>query len=47
MAEDLRHLLEANQRWAEGSTAGDPDYFERVRAFAKLNLSDAERKDWT
>jgi len=25
----------------------DPDYFDRVRAFAKLNLSDDELKDWT
>jgi len=25
----------------------DPDYFNRVRAFAKLNLSDEELKDWT
>lgn len=25
----------------------DPDYFNRVRAFAKLSLSDAELKDWT
>ena len=25
----------------------DPDYFDRVRAFAKLNLSDEELKDWT
>lgn len=25
----------------------DPDYFNRVRAFAKLSLSEAERKDWT
>lgn len=25
----------------------DPDYFKRVRAFAKLSLSDAEIKDWT
>ncbi|MFH1604878.1 MAG: 4Fe-4S dicluster domain-containing protein [Pseudomonadota bacterium] len=25
----------------------DPDYFDRVRAFAKLTLSDDELKDWT
>ena len=25
----------------------DPDYFNRVRAFAKLQLSDAELKRWT
>ena len=25
----------------------DPDYFDRVRAFAKLQLSDDELKDWT
>ena len=25
----------------------DPDYFNRVRAFAKLSLSEAELKDWT
>jgi Fe-S oxidoreductase len=25
----------------------DPDYFNRVRAFAKLQLSDEELKDWT
>lgn len=25
----------------------DPDYFNRVRAFAKLSLSDDELKDWT
>jgi len=25
----------------------DPDLFNRVRAFAKLQLSDAELKDWT
>mgnify|MGYP001576289705 FL=1 len=25
----------------------DPDFFNRVRAFAKLQLSDAELKDWT
>jgi len=25
----------------------DPDYFNRVRAFARLNLSDEELKDWT
>ena len=25
----------------------DPDYFNRVRAFAALQLSDEERKDWT
>ena len=30
MADDLRHLLDANRRWAEGSTAGDPHYFERL-----------------
>ena len=30
MAGDLRHLLEANQRWAERSTARDPNYFERL-----------------
>ena len=30
MAEDLQHLLEANRRWAEGSTARDPDYFGRL-----------------
>jgi Fe-S oxidoreductase len=27
--------------------AEDPDYFNRVRAFAKLNLSDEELEDWT
>jgi Fe-S oxidoreductase len=25
----------------------DPDYFDRVRAFAKLQLNDDELKDWT
>ena len=25
----------------------DPDYFDRVRAFAKLQLSDDELKEWT
>jgi ferredoxin len=25
----------------------DPDYFNRVRAFAALQLSDEERKEWT
>jgi Fe-S oxidoreductase len=25
----------------------DPDYFNRVRAFAELQLTDDERKDWT
>jgi len=25
----------------------DPDFFDRMRAFAKLNLSDDELKDWT
>lgn len=25
----------------------DPDYFDRIRAFAKLQLSDEELKDWT
>ena len=25
----------------------DPDYFNRVRAFALLQLTDEERKDWT
>ena len=25
----------------------DRDYFDRVRAFAKLQLTDEERKDWT
>ena len=25
----------------------DPDYFDRVRAFAKLQLTDDELKDWT
>jgi len=25
----------------------DPDYFNRVRAFAALQLTDEERKDWT
>ena len=25
----------------------DPDYFDRVRAFARLQLSDDELKDWT
>jgi Fe-S oxidoreductase len=25
----------------------DPDYFDRVRAFAELQLTDEERKDWT
>ena len=30
MALDLRHLLEANRRWAERSTSQDPQYFERL-----------------
>ena len=30
MADDLRHLLEANRQWAEGATARDPHYFERL-----------------
>jgi len=30
MADDLRHLLERNQRWAERATAHDPQYFERL-----------------
>ena len=25
----------------------DPDYFDRVRAFAELQLTDDERKEWT
>ena len=25
----------------------DPDYFDRIRAFARLQLSDEELKDWT
>ena len=25
----------------------DPDYFDRVRAFAELQLTDEERKEWT
>ena len=28
-------------------TKEDPDYFDRIRAFAKLQLSDDELKDWT
>ena len=30
MADELRHLLEANRRWAERATAQDPHYFERL-----------------
>ena len=30
MADELRHLLEANRRWAERSTSQDPQYFERL-----------------
>jgi len=25
----------------------DPDYFDRIRAFARLQLTDDELKDWT
>jgi len=28
-------------------TKEDRDYFDRVRAFAKLQLTDDELKDWT
>jgi len=30
MADELRHLLEANRLWAERATAQDPHYFERL-----------------
>ena len=30
MANELRHLLEANRSWAERSTSQDPQYFERL-----------------
>ena len=30
MADELRHLLEANRQWAEHSTSEDPHYFERL-----------------
>ena len=30
MANELRHLLEANRLWAERSTSQDPQYFERL-----------------
>lgn len=32
---------------AQVPTKEDPDYFKRIRAFARLQLSDDELKDWT
>lgn len=52
---DPRMMMRLARMTASGGRGGakqielpeDPDYFNRVRAFARLNLSDAELEDWT
>lgn len=52
---DPRMMMRLARMTAVGGRGGpeqievkeDPDYFNRVRAFARLQLSDDELKDWT